>query len=117
MSGVIILDEPFDEFEYDNFNTAEYSKQVFGMYSGELVNARLAFDESLVSVVMDHFGSDTALIDFGDRFYINVEVSESPVFLGWMFQLGDKAEILAPESLRNAMRNWLNNTLEKYTVK
>jgi predicted DNA-binding transcriptional regulator YafY len=26
------------------------------------------------------------------------------VFLGWIFQFGEKAEILAPESLRESMR-------------
>jgi predicted DNA-binding transcriptional regulator YafY len=75
------------------------------MYNGATVNAYLAFDNSLVSVVLDHFGSDTRLSDHSDgRFTINADVSTSPVFLGWMFQFGGKAEILAPEVLREAMR-------------
>ena len=43
----------------------------------------------------------------GDRFTVNAEVSSSPVFLGWVFQLGDKAESIEPESLREAMRKML----------
>jgi predicted DNA-binding transcriptional regulator YafY len=105
MSSVEVSDEPPDTFDRKSFNAAEYSKRVFGMYNGELVRATIAFDESLVSVALDHFGGETHLRDLGDgRFSVTVDVSESPVFLGWIFQLGGKAEILAPESLRDAMR-------------
>ena len=108
MTGVEILDERADDFDRKRFSIADYVKRTFGMYSGEIVRARLAFDESLVSVVLDHFGSDTQLSDFGGgRFAIMTEVSSSPVFLGWMFQLGEKAEVLEPESLRTAMREML----------
>ena len=70
--------------------------------------AKIAFDESLVSVVLDQFGVDTHLIKTeNNRFIINANVSASPVFLGWIFQFGEKAEILEPESLREAMRKML----------
>jgi predicted DNA-binding transcriptional regulator YafY len=105
MAGVELLDEDADVFDRRKFGIADYIKRTFGMYSGEIVKARLSFDESLVSVVLDHFGSDTRLTDIGrGRFTVSVEVSESPVFLGWIFQFGNKAEILEPESLRAAMR-------------
>jgi predicted DNA-binding transcriptional regulator YafY len=105
MGSVDVLDEDADKHDPKEFNIVEYAKQKFGMYSGATVNAHIAFDNSLVSVVLDHFGNDTRLTDNGDgRFSIKTDVSASPVFLGWIFQFGGKAEILAPETLRNAMR-------------
>jgi predicted DNA-binding transcriptional regulator YafY len=116
MSGVEVLDEPPDKFDRKSFNAAEYSKRVFGMYNGALVRATLAFDESLVSVVLDHFGGETHLTDIGGgRFSVTVDVSESPVFFGWIFQLGGKAEIVAPESLRESMRALLGAAESVYT--
>ena len=83
---------------------SDYIKQHFGMFSGKIVKAKISFDESLVSVVLDYFGSDVHLIDTGDgRFSVNAEVSESNVFLGWICQFGDKAEIIEPKSLRDSM--------------
>jgi predicted DNA-binding transcriptional regulator YafY len=115
MASVQVLDEDADEYDRKSFNISEYVKRTFGMYSGEVVTAKLAFDESLVSVVLDHFGSDTNLSDIGgSRFTIDAEVSASPVFLGWIFQFGDRAEILAPESLRNAMREQITGIGEVY---
>jgi len=104
METVKALDECADAFDRVSFNVAEFIRKTFGMYSGETVSARLAFHESLVCVVLDQFGNGTAMTEIGGgRFAVNVEVSASPVFLGWMFQLGGKAEILAPESFRAAM--------------
>ena len=115
MAGVEVLTEPADEFDRKKFSITGYIKQTFGMYSGEIINARLAFDESLVSVVLDHFGSDTRLLDIGGgRFAINAEVSASPVFLGWMFQFGSKAEILEPGNLRMAMRELIATASAAY---
>jgi len=108
MANVGALDEEADRFERESFNVADFIRKTFGMYNGETVLARLAFHESLVCVVLDHFGNGTDMAEIGDgRFLVKAEVSGSPVFLGWMFQLGDKAEILAPESLRAAMRDMI----------
>lgn len=81
MADVEILADEADVFDRKKFSIANYIKQTFGMYSGEIVKARLAFDESLVSAVLDHFGSDSRLCNLGGgRFAINAEVSSSPVW-------------------------------------
>ena len=108
MTGVEILDEVADKIDRKTFDVAEYIRKTFGMFAGETVLARIAFHDSLVSVVLDQFGSDVQMTDIGgSKFAISVKVASSPVFLGWVFQLGDKAEIIEPESLRSAMRNML----------
>ena len=66
------------------------------MFGGEVVKARLRFDNSLISTVLDRFGVHTALYQNGDCFEINADVAESPVFLGWIAQFGCKAEIVSP---------------------
>jgi len=108
MTDVEIQNEKAEKYDKTQFNLNEYIKQNFGMYSGETVPAKIAFDESLVSVVLDQFGADTHLFRYDDnKFMIKVNVSASPVFFGWIFKLGDQAEILEPESLREAMRDMI----------
>jgi predicted DNA-binding transcriptional regulator YafY len=115
MSDVKTLDESADVFDRDSFDIAEHAKRLFGMYSGETVKATIAFDKSLVGVVLDHFGNDTSLVSIDrNRFYTEVEVSESPVFLSWVFQFGKKAEILKPEALREAMRGLISENDKIY---
>ena len=109
MASVEVLGEDADSYDRKAFNVSDYIKQAFGMFSGEVVSSRIAFDSSLVSVVIDHFGTDTRLTDIGGgRFAIDADVLSNPVFLGWIFQFGEKAEILAPESLRSDMRNLIS---------
>jgi predicted DNA-binding transcriptional regulator YafY len=115
MADVRILEKEADKFEREDFNIADYVKRSFGMYSGEIVEARLAFNETLVNAVLDHFGSDTRLTEAGDGWFsIKVEVSASPVFLSWIFQFGNKAKIIAPNSLREAMRDLIATNADIY---
>ena len=115
MTDVEILDEKADKYDKAQFNITEYIKQNFGMFTGEATKARIKFDESLVSVVLDQFGADTHLIKADDnKFIVNANVSASPVFLGWIFQFGQQAEILEPESLREAMRGMLKTAYGIY---
>jgi predicted DNA-binding transcriptional regulator YafY len=117
MTDVEILDDKADKCKKTQFNITEYIKKNFGMFTGETVTAKIKFDESLVNVVLDQFGSDTAFQKAEEsNFIINVDVSESPVFLGWIFQFGDLVEILEPESLREAMKDMLNTSRLKYEV-
>jgi predicted DNA-binding transcriptional regulator YafY len=109
MTDVEILEEHSDKFGKVSFNITNYIKQSFGMFTGETIDAKIIFDKDLVSVVLDQFGTDTQLIRLNEnKFFINAKVSASPVFLGWIFQFGDKVEILEPYSLREAMKNMLN---------
>jgi predicted DNA-binding transcriptional regulator YafY len=98
------------------FRVAEHVRRVFGMYGGEPIRATLSFDAELVNVVLDHFGKDIILASTEDGcFEVMAEVSVSPVFLAWMFQFGERAEIKAPESLRAAMRELLDASAKKYS--
>ena len=45
---------------------------------------------------------------------IIADVSVSPVFLAWMFQFGDRAEIKAPGVLIEAMRVLIEANARKY---
>ena len=116
MSNVVVCEESADKIDKKRFNVAEHTKRMFGMYSGELVSAKLRFDNSLVNTIQDKFGADLPLRAQGDQFEITVDVSNSPVFLSWVFQFGDKAEIVSPESLRSSMAALLDRSMQQYTT-
>jgi predicted DNA-binding transcriptional regulator YafY len=116
MSETTVLDEDAVAFESEKFNIAEHIRRVFGMYVGELIRATLSFDNSLVNVVLDHFGKDVNITAKKDgRFEVMADVSVSPVFLAWMFQFGGRAEIKAPDSLIAAMKDLISENSRLYT--
>ena len=117
MIAVNVVDEPACLFDKDSFDAAEHIGQVFGMYGGEVVRAVLSFDNSLVNVVLDHFGKTAKLIPADDGWFdISVDVSVSPVFLGWVFQFGGRAVIKGPDSLIAAMRELTEANAHKYRI-
>ena len=114
MSGVSVSEDRADVVDRKRFNVSEHIKRVFGMYGGEVVKATLRFDKDLINSVLDRFGAGVRLRTQGDCFEIDVEVSESIVFLSWMIQFGDRAEIISPESLRTSMRGLIEKLDKKY---
>ena len=88
------------------FRLAEYSKKVFGMFSGEEADVKLRVNNKLISGVIDRFGKDVIMIPDGDdHFIIRVRVVLSPVFYGWLFQFGDLCEVAEPVSLKEELKN------------
>lgn len=92
----------------EDFDIAEFTKQVFYMYDGEEVLVDLRCDNGLMKTMVDRFGEDiTTLVYDENSFKVTVEVSTSPTFFGWIFGFGGKVLILSPESVKEEYRQMI----------
>lgn len=99
----------------EKLDVALYSKSVFGMYGGSSADVSLRFDNSLVGVVIDRFGKEVSIRADGDAHFIaSLKVELSPIFLGWLFQFGDKVEVLSPPAVKEQLRAQAEKILKKY---
>ena len=80
--------------------TADYTKQVFKMFSGKAKKVTLMFDDSLIGVIYDKFGEDTEILRIEDhKCKATVTVQVSPTFWGWLFQFVGQMWVLSPKAL------------------
>lgn len=101
-----------------DFNAAEYSTRVFSMYGGEEETVRLRFDNSLIGVVLDRFGTDVPVEKLDEAsFAVRVHVAVSPTFLGWLFQFGGRVCILSPDNLKERFVDYLKQVRVLYKGK
>lgn len=97
------------------FDLSVYSKTMFQMFGGEETDVSVEFDNSLVGVVFDRFGSDIP-IDKKDenRFICRVKVAVSPHFLSWIMSFGKKAKIISPDYVVEEMYQLARDITEIY---
>ena len=100
---------------FDNFDTAVFSKKIFGMFGGEEQDVKIRFENRLVGVVLDRFGKDLSIrpVDKA-HFDIRVRVVVSHPFFGWLSGLGAGVRILSPESVAKEYREFLCGILAQY---
>ena len=99
----------------DKFDIAAYTKQVFGMYGGELVKVRLRFDNELIGVVVDRFSDKVFISPNNDgTFTVVAEVMLSPQFFGWLFSFGGQARIISPKSAKSRFAAYLEEVAANY---
>ncbi len=95
---------------------ATYSNKVFGMFGGTESAVELEFANTLIGVVVDRFGLDVPVIQKKEKsFVIHVKIEISSVFIGWLFQFGEQAKVLAPKSLADNLKNRAARLLEQYS--
>lgn len=96
------------------FNPADYSRKIFGMYGGIEELVTLECKDALAGVVMDRFGSDTVFIktDFG--FKISHRVLVSPTFFAWVLEFGTDMRIISPEDVKNNFISYIRKIAENY---
>ncbi len=100
---------------FKDFDMASYSKSVFGMFGGESTDVCVKVKNHLVGVVADRFGKDVFVTSCGDEdFIFSAKVVLSPQFYGWLFALGDEAQLLSPESAVNSFKTYLNKAQAVY---
>lgn len=103
------------ENAFSDFDMAVYSRQVFGMYGGELCNVRIRCDNSLASVVIDRFGQDVTVLSNNDEsFEFVAKVMISPTFFSWVMGFGAKMKILSPESVAEELARTAHEVFKLY---
>ena len=116
MTNISMIDEPRDGQEaYKALDMAEYSKSIFGMFSGEPEPVRLRFSNQLVGAVLDRLGNEIMLIPEGDEhFIVTADVVVSPQFFAWIFGFGDMVQILGPDAVIDRMASHIRAVMAKY---
>ena len=93
----------------------EHANRLFQMYSGDAVDVKMQFHNSLLNVVIDRFGKDTMLIPDGEEhFNFTVRVAVSPMFLSWVMGFGSKAKILYPQSVVDELCQLCREAMSHY---
>ena len=107
MKEIEILDEPREGKEaFKEFNLADYTKSLFGMYAGEETKVTLEAENYMVGVLIDRFGKDIIIVPVDeDHFKTTVTVAVSTHFLGWVVSLGGGIRIIGPDSVVAQMKD------------
>lgn len=83
--------------EFEKIDLAKLSRKTFSMFAGEEKSLTLEFDNKLIGVAIDRFGTNIPLIASGEnKFQILTQVHVSPQFYGWLAGLGKDVTILEP---------------------
>lgn len=100
---------------YENgLNYAELANAHPYMFSDEPQKITLRCDVGLANELSDWFGRDFCVAEKTDD-HIIVEVTSSPkAMVYWALQFGDNAEVLAPQSVRDSVKEMLKLILQKY---
>ena len=114
-SEIVTLEREGKE-EFEKKDMSAYTKYTFSMYGGEPRPETMVFDNDMAGAVMDRFGNGILMLkEDENHFRITVNVAVSGQFFGWVFGLGKKARIVAPESVREQMKAELMEVMGKYT--
>lgn len=101
--------------EFKKIKLSDYTKQTFGMYSGELQSVTMRFPNNMVGTVLDRFGREVTLMKADDRhFRITVPIAVSPQFYGWVFGLKNMVTIESPQSVVDGMKEMLAAVEKRY---
>lgn len=86
------------------FDLSSYAKSIFQMFGGEETEVSIEFDNELVGVVYDRFGSDVPIVKKDESHFIcHVKVAVSPHFLAWIMSFGKRAKIISPAEVAGQM--------------
>lgn len=118
MKEITILDDVREGKEaLKEFNLADYSKSLFGMYAGKETRVTLEGDNYMAGVLIDRFGKDIIFAPVDeDHFRTTVTVAVSKHFLGWVISLGGGIRIAGPDSVVEQMKNMIKELNAQYGI-
>ncbi len=100
---------------FDDFDIVAFGKRTFGMFGGREEAVTLSCVNRLAGVIIDRFGRDVMMVPEGeDRFHVNVSVTVSQQFFGWLAGLGTEAWITKPAGVRDEFLKYLDGIRQVY---
>lgn len=115
MENIDITEIPRVGVENTNFDTAIYSKSMFGMFGGEIIDVKLKVENSLIGVIVDRFGKELFINKADENsFYVTINVAESAQFYGWLCGLGTKVQIICPKNVAKNYKKHVKSIAKEY---
>jgi predicted DNA-binding transcriptional regulator YafY len=120
MTDVRILDEKIKPMSKvpelkNGLNLPKHMAEHFYMFSGESVTVTLRTTEDMMSELVDWFGKNFSIIENKDG-NITVRVScNKEAMRFWALQYGPYVEVMAPEELRESVKEDIDAMKEKYS--
>ena len=85
------------------------------MFGGQVESVTIEFDNKLIGVAMDRFGTDVMVQKVSDNhFRIKHDVTVSGQFYGWIAGLGTDVRIVHPQSVVNGFREHIKAIADLY---
>ena len=108
-----LTDEIFDK---GDFNLQEYSNRSFGIYQGELLNVKLLFTPELSDEASKYNFHPTQKGKYNEdgSYTVTFKASGSREIIWHVFKWGSGCKILAPRSLRDEYKKYLEENLKNY---
>ena len=107
-----ILDEDALPLPKD-FDLQDYLQQVFLMYDGETKKVWLSCEKHQMKTIIDRFGENVKITQSNEsRFTIEVLVSVSPTFFGWIFGFCGQIKIIGPQDVANQYKELVRKSFE-----
>ena len=107
-----ILDEDALPLPKD-FDLQDYLQRVFLMYDGETKKIWLSCEKHQMKTIIDRFGENVKITQSNeDRFTIEVVVSVSPTFFGWIFGFCGQIKIIGPQDVANQYKELVRKSFE-----
>lgn len=109
--GLKLTEETFDK---GKFNLQEYTNQSFGVYHGKVLKVKLSFDKELTAEASKYNFHPTQKIkeEKDGSLTVTFKASGSKEIIWHVFKWGAGCKILAPESLREEYKQYLEDCLK-----
>ncbi len=100
----------------ETFDMDGFMKSSFGVFHGEPVQVQVRFSPDIAGYIAEKVWHDSQTIEFekDGSILFTAEVAGTDEIKFWILNWGAKAEVLAPESLRDEIRDEARAMLERY---
>ena len=115
--GIVVAEREGLEAYQSILDIDHYTNYIFSMYGGEVRNVALVFINHIADTIIDRFGSDITITRFDDNHSkVIVPIALSNAFYAWVFGLGKRIQIAAPQEAIEGMKKLLVDVSEKYNT-